>query len=99
MPNRRLQEVKGKTLLHWHVKVIHISANKLFRSSSQNKFSKSSHGVFKYLKFLNINPWKVSKSAQLKIHQARIVKRGIFRVVHMISELNSKGNVFGLYSV
>ena len=51
------------------------------------------------LKFLNINPWKVSKSAQLKIHQARIVKRGIFRVVHMISELNSKGNVFGLYSV
>ena len=36
LPNRRLQEVKGKTLLHWHVKVIHISANKLFRSSSQN---------------------------------------------------------------
>ena len=51
------------------------------------------------LKFLNINPSKVSKSAQLKIHQARIVKRGIFRVVHMISELNSKGNVFELYSV
>ena len=27
------------------------------------------------LKFFNINPWKVSKSAQLKIHQARIVKK------------------------
>ena len=46
------------------------------------------------LKFLNIYPWKVSKSAQLKIHQARV-----FRVAHMISELNSKGNVSGLYSV
>ena len=46
LPNRRLQEVKGKTLLHWHVKVIYISANKLFRSSSQNKFSKSSHSIW-----------------------------------------------------
>ena len=46
LPNRRLQEMKGKTLMRWHVKVIHIDVNKLLRASSQNKFSKSSHSIW-----------------------------------------------------
>ena len=45
LPNRRLQEVKGKTLLRWQVKIIYIDVNKLLRASSQNKFSKSSHSI------------------------------------------------------
>ena len=44
--NRRLQEVKGKTLMRWHIKIIHINVNKSFRSRSQNKFSKSSHSIW-----------------------------------------------------
>ena len=46
LPPRRLQEVKGKTLMPWHVKVIHNNVNKLFRASNQNKFSKSSHSIW-----------------------------------------------------
>ena len=46
LPSRRLQEVKGKTLMPWHVKVIHNNVNKLFRASDQNKFSKSSHSIW-----------------------------------------------------
>ena len=46
LPTRRLQEVKGKTLMRWHIKIIHINVNKSFRSSSQNKFSKSSHSIW-----------------------------------------------------
>ena len=45
LPTRRLQEVKGKTLLRWHIKIIHINVNKSFRSSTQNKFRKSSHSI------------------------------------------------------
>ena len=39
LPSRILQEVKGKLLMHWRV-------NKLFRASTQNKFSKSSHSIW-----------------------------------------------------
>ena len=46
LPTRRLQEVKGKTLLRWHVKIIYIDVNMLLRASSQNKFSKSSHSIW-----------------------------------------------------
>ena len=46
LPTRRLQEVKGKTLMRWHIKIIHINVNKLFRSSSQDKFRKSSHSIW-----------------------------------------------------
>ena len=46
LPTRRLQEVKGKTLMRWHIKIIHINVNKSFRSSSQNEFSKSSHSIW-----------------------------------------------------
>ena len=46
LPTRRLQEVKGKTLMRWHIKIIHINVNKSFGSSSQNKFSKSSHSIW-----------------------------------------------------
>ena len=46
LPSRILQEVKSKMLMHWHVKVIHINVNKLFRASTQNKFSKSSHSIW-----------------------------------------------------
>ena len=46
LPNRRLQEVKDKTLMRWHKKIIHINVNKLFRSRSQNKFSKSFHSIW-----------------------------------------------------
>ena len=43
---RILQEVNGKTLLCWHVKIIHVYLNKLFRASSQNKFSKLPHSIW-----------------------------------------------------
>ena len=46
LPTRRLQEEKGKTLMRWHIKIIHINVNKSFRSRSQNKFSKSSHSIW-----------------------------------------------------
>ena len=46
LPTRRLQEVKGKTLMRWHIKIIHINVNKSFRSSSQNKFGKSFHSIW-----------------------------------------------------
>ena len=28
LPTKKLQEVKGKTLMHWHVEVLHINVNK-----------------------------------------------------------------------
>ena len=28
LPTKRLEEVKGKTLMRWHIKVIHINVNK-----------------------------------------------------------------------
>ena len=57
LPTRRLQEVKGKTLMRWHIKIIHINVNKSFRSSSQNKFSTSSHSTGLSVRSFLSQPW------------------------------------------
>ena len=89
LPIRRLQEVKGKTLMRWHIKIIHINANKSFRSSSQNKFSKSSHSIWTqcaqlFVRTLDLHPHVEEHLLKLLEQRSKLSPR----VKHIASALN-----------
>ena len=57
LPSRRLREVKDKTLLHRHVKVVNINVHKLYGASSQSKFRQSSHSMWtQFVHFFLLEP-------------------------------------------
>ena len=89
LPTRRLQEVKGETLMRWHIKIIHINVNKSFRSRSQNKFSKSFHSIWSrcaqlFVRTLDLHPHVEEHLLKLLAQRSKLSPR----VKHIASALN-----------